>query len=307
MNNRILITVQEAEDGERLDKYLAERLPELSRSGVQRLIEKGLVTLAGQPVPSRHRTDIGEEFAVEIPPPEPLDAEAENIPLDIIYEDEHIAIINKAAGMVVHPAKGHAHGTLVNALLGHCEGLSGIGGKIRPGIVHRIDKETTGLLAVAKNDAAHATLSEQLKSRAMGREYLGVVRGIITPPAGTINKPIGRHPLYRKKMSVKTDFPRDAVTLYETVEVFRAATLVRLKLKTGRTHQIRVHMSAVGHPLLGDQLYGKEKTKLIGRPALHAETLTLIHPVTGNTMRFTAPLPADFVALLEKLRGGAVS
>lgn len=307
MNNRIVIAVQEAEDGERLDKFLTERLPDLSRSAVQRLIELGLVTLAGQPVPSRHKTEVGEEFAVEIPPPEPLDAEAENIPLDIIFEDEHIVIINKASGMVVHPAKGHVHGTLVNALLGHCEGLSGIGGKIRPGIVHRIDKDTTGLLAVAKNDAAHTALSEQLKNRTMGREYLGVIRGIITPPAATINKPIGRHPLYRKKMSVKTNFPRDAVTMYQTVEVYRAATLVRLKLKTGRTHQIRVHMSAVGHPLLGDSLYGKEKTKLIGRPALHAETLTLVHPVTGETMRFTAPLPPDFIALLDKLRGGSVS
>ncbi len=307
MSDRIVIAVQEAEDGERLDKFLTEKLPELSRSAVQRLIEKGHVTLAGLPVPSRHKTSVGEEFSVDIPPPEPLDAEAENIPLDIVYEDDHIAIINKAAGMVVHPAKGHAHGTLVNALLGHCEGLSGIGGKIRPGIVHRIDKETTGLLAVAKNDVAHAALSEQLKTRTMGREYLGVIRGVITPPAGTINKPIGRHPLYRKKMSVKTNFPRDAVTMYETVETYRAASLVRLKLKTGRTHQIRVHMSAVGHPLLGDSLYGKEKTKLIGRPALHAETLTLVHPVTGETMRFTAPLPADFIALLEKLRGGTVS
>ena len=307
MNNRIVIAVPEAENGERLDKFLTEKLPELSRSAVQRLIEKGLVTLAGLPVPSRHKISGGEEFAVEIPPPEPLDAEAEDIPIDIVYEDEHIAIINKAAGMVVHPAKGHAHGTLVNALLARLSGLSGIGGKIRPGIVHRLDKETSGLLAVAKNDEAHTALSDQLKSRTMGREYLAVIRGVITPPSGTINKPIGRHPLYRKKMSVKTDFPRDAVTLYETVETYRAAALLRLKLKTGRTHQIRVHMAAVGHPLLGDTLYGKEKSRLIGRFALHAETLTLVHPATGETMRFTAPPPADFAELLEKLRGGKVS
>ncbi len=306
MNRRMIVVVPPGASGERLDRFVAARLPELSRSGVQRLVEKGLVTLEGSPAAASQKVREGEAYRVEIPPPELLETEAEAIPLDIVHEDDDIVVVNKAAGMVVHPAKGHERGTLVNALLAHCGGLSGIGGKIRPGIVHRIDKDTSGLLAVAKNDAAHAALSAQLKSRTMGRLYLAVVRGIITPPAGTIDKPIGRHPLYRKKMSVKSDSPREAVTLYETLETYKAAALLRVKLKTGRTHQIRVHMAAVGHPLLGDMVYGKEKTRLIGRPALHAETLILVHPSTGEAMRFSVPPPDDFVRLLDALRGGAL-
>ncbi|MBI5178251.1 MAG: RluA family pseudouridine synthase [Nitrospinae bacterium] len=300
-----IVTVAPGEEEVRADRFLAEKVEGLSRSAVQKLMDAGRITLGGKPLAANHKTRRGDEYRVEIPPPEPTEAEAEAIPLDIVYEDGDIVIVNKAAGMVVHPAKGHFGGTLVNALLHGIKDLSGIGGEMRPGIVHRLDKDTTGLIAVAKNDAAHASLSDQLRSRQMGREYLAVVRGHLAPPSGTIDKPIGRHHLYRKKMTVnpKKSEGREAVTLYETVERFADCALVRVKLKTGRTHQIRVHFSAIGHPIMGDAVYGKGKTLLIARPALHAARLSLVHPSSGKTMTFEAPLPEDFSALLIKLRG----
>lgn len=296
------VAVGPGEAGERLDRFLAGRLPGITRSAVQRLIEKGLVTLAGKTVAANHKTKEGEAYRIAVPPPVPSIAIAEDIPLDVVHEDAHIAIINKPAGMVVHPAKGHAGGTLVNALLAHCPDLTGIGGELRPGIVHRLDKDTTGLIAVAKNDAAHAALSGQLKTREMGREYLAVVKGEMRPLSGAIEKPVGRHPVYRKKMSTHTRMGRAALTLYETLETYPGVSLLKVGLKTGRTHQIRVHLAAVGHPILGDALYGKGKTALIARPALHAWRLTLVHPVSGETMTFTAPPPEDFQRLLAALK-----
>jgi len=302
MTRAITVTVQEGQEGLRLDRFLVLHMEGISRSSIQKIIESGKVTLHGKALPANHKTRSGEEFCVEIPPPEPSSAAAEDIPLEIVYED--IVIVNKRAGMVVHPAKGHFSGTLVNALLHHCTGLSGIGGEMRPGIVHRLDKDTSGLIAVAKNDVAHASLSDQLKARSMGREYLAVVRGVMRPPSGTLDKPIGRHHLYRKKMTVnpKSSGGRDAVTLYETLENFKDSTLLKVKLKTGRTHQIRVHLSAAGYPIMGDTVYGKDTSKLIARPALHAARLSLVHPATGKKMVFEVAVPDDLEKLLEKLR-----
>ena len=307
MTKNMTISVEDGEEGLRLDRFLVTRLEGFTRSAIQRIIENGKVMLKGKPVSANHKTHPLEKFSVEIPPPDPASAEAEDIPLDIVYEDADIVIVNKPVGMVVHPAKGHFTGTLVNALLHRCTGLSGIGGEMRPGIVHRLDKETSGLIAVAKHDASHNALSGQLKSRTMGREYLAVVRGVVRPPQGTIDKPIGRHNLYRKKMTVhpkKSSGARDAITLYETIENFKESTLLRVKLKTGRTHQIRVHLSAIGYPILGDTVYGKDRAKLISRPALHAAKLTLVHPTTGKTMVFETPPPPDLSLLLDKLRKG---
>ena len=298
----ISITVSNEEEGERLDSFLAKRIKELSRSAVARLLKEGEILIDGKSVSANHKTKTGEIFSINIPDPEPLDAEPENIPIDTIFEDEDIIVINKRAGLVVHPAKGNTRGTLVNALLYHCKDLSGIGGKMRPGIVHRLDKDTSGLIVIAKNDQSHKALSEQLKSKTMGRVYVAVVRGIIKKDKDTIDVPIGRHPVYRKKMSIRTDTPREAVTDYEVLERFKDTTYVKVRLRTGRTHQIRVHLSSLNHPVLGDLVYGKHKTKLIDRTALHAMRLTLIHPGSGEKMKFEAPLPPDFEELLSRLR-----
>lgn len=298
----IRIKVKKDEGGQRLDRFLTSRLEGYTRSKVSRLIGEGNILLEGKKVQASHRTKPEEEFVVAPPEPVPSDIKPEEIPLDIVYEDSDIAIVNKQSGMVVHPAKGNYSGTLVNALLQHCKNLSGIGGTLRPGIVHRLDKETSGLIAVAKNDTAHTSLSAQLSSREMSREYLAVVRGRLKESKGKIDKPIGRHPLYRKKMSIRTKTPREAVTDYEVIESFKEATYLKIKLQTGRTHQVRVHMSSINHPLLGDLVYGKKKTNLINRPALHAAGLGFVHPKTGKRMVFTAPLPADFENLLNCLR-----
>jgi 23S rRNA pseudouridine1911/1915/1917 synthase len=303
MEERITVEVEKGDEGERIDRFLTFRLEKFSRSAISKLLNSGAILLNGEKVNSSHKTVKGEIYTIDPPEPEPMEAKPENIPLKIVYEDDDIAIIDKQAGLVVHPGRGHFTGTLVNGLLYHCKNLSGIGGVLRPGIVHRLDKDTSGLIAIAKNDKAHASLSDQLKSREMGREYLAVVKGQVKKPEGTINMPIGRHPTYRKKMSVKSNSPREAVTKYMVLEVFDGHTFMKVRLKTGRTHQIRVHFSAVGHPILGDSAYGKQKTDLIGRPALHAERLTLIHPSTNKKMAFKAEAPADFLKLLATLRG----
>lgn len=302
MANPLTVRVNEGDTGTRADRFLASALDDFSRSALKKLFDTGKITLDGKAVSAHHMTRAGEEFTVELPQPTEAKARPEKIELAIVFEDSEIVIVDKAAGMVVHPAKGHHTGTLVNALLYHCKDLSGIGGEIRPGIVHRLDKESTGLIAVAKTDAAHASLSAQLADRSMGREYLAVVSGPVNDDTGTIDIPIGRHPVYRKKISVKTDRPRNAVTHYETLERFNEAAYIKVKLVTGRTHQIRVHMAAIGHPLIGDSLYGKKKSSMIARPALHACKLTLIHPKTGKVETFTADPPADFIKLLAALR-----
>lgn len=290
------------EAGVRLDVYLAEKLPGVSRSYVQKLIEEDRVQVNGSPAKARVKTASGMIITVELPEPEPLDVKPADLPIDIVYEDEDILIINKPKDMVIHPAPGNRDNTLVNALLFHCDDLSDINGVIRPGIVHRIDKDTTGLLAVAKNNAAHQSLAEQLKDHSMERIYEAIVEGIIQEDRGTIDAPIGRHPIDRKKMAVTPGKGRSAVTHFEVLSRLSGATHVRCRLETGRTHQIRVHMAYIRHPVYGDPLYGASTKKAdVGGQMLHARYLILTHPSTGKKMQFEAPLPQGFIDLLEKL------
>lgn len=295
---------EEDEIGKRIDVYIAEYKEELSRSRVQKLIENGLVTVNGKNVKSNYKLRKGDILEVEIPDPEPLEIEAENIPLDIIYEDKDVVIVNKPQGMVVHPAPGHYSGTLVNALMYHCkDDLSGINGQMRPGIVHRIDKDTSGVLMIAKSDAAHNSLAQQLAVHSITRKYYAVVCGNIKEDSGTVDKPIGRSPKDRKKMAV-VQGGRIAVTHYKVLERFGGKyTLIEAQLETGRTHQIRVHMASLGHPLLGDTVYGSEKQpfKLQGQ-VLHAKVLGFNHPSDGRYVEFESPLPEYFEKLLTKLR-----
>jgi 23S rRNA pseudouridine1911/1915/1917 synthase len=298
--------------GTRLDSYLAAAFA-LSRSAAERLIQEGRVTVSGGEANKKYRLHGGERIVLTLPAPTPAEAQPEDIPLDIVYEDEDIVVVNKPAGMVVHPAVGNESGTLVNALLHHCKGtLSGVGGVERPGIVHRIDKDTAGLLVVAKNDAAHQHLSDQLKVHRVSRIYKAIVLGNLKEDEGTVNAPIGRHPVDRKRMAImrRPGEGREAVTHYRVLRRFGQMTLVECRLETGRTHQIRVHMASLGHPLLGDPVYGGDGTKFEARhrdlfcgQCLFAGELALVHPRTGEEMRFTAPMPADFdtvLALLEK-------
>ena len=290
-------------DGERLDLVLGQALSGLSRSAAQKLMENGLVTCGGRAVKKNARVQAGDLVSVTLPDPEPAEARPENIPLDVVFEDDDIIVINKPRGMVVHPAPGHADGTLVNALLYHCgSGLSGIGGVIRPGIVHRIDKDTSGLLVAAKNDAAHAALSSQLADHSLSRVYRAVVCGRLRDDEGTIDAPIGRHPTDRKRMTVTEKNSRPAVTHYRVLARYNGYTYVECRLETGRTHQIRVHMAHIGHPLLGDTVYGRKKPEkgLVGQ-CLHAIRLELIHPATGQPMTFDAPLPPWFNETLSRL------
>ena len=295
---------EEDEIGKRIDVYIAEYKEELSRSRVQKLIENGLVTVNGKAVKSNYKLRKGDILEVEIPDPEPLEIEAEDIPLDIIYEDKDVVIVNKPQGMVVHPAPGHYSGTLVNALMYHCkDDLSGINGQMRPGIVHRIDKDTSGVLMIAKSDAAHNSLAQQLAVHSITRKYYAVVCGNIKEDSGTVDKPIGRSPKDRKKMAV-VQGGRRAVTRYRVLERFGGKyTLIEAQLETGRTHQIRVHMASLGHPLLGDTVYGSEKQpfKLQGQ-VLHAKVLGFNHPSDGRYVEFESPLPEYFEKLLIKLR-----
>lgn len=295
----------ENEAGERIDKFLAEELEDRSRSFLQKLIKDAYVKVNERPVKASYRLLLGDRVEITLPRLTEPDIAAEDIPLDILYEDKDVIVINKPKQMVVHPAPGHYSGTLVNALLYHCKDeLSGINGTMRPGIVHRIDMDTTGSLIVCKNDAAHQSLSEQLKEHSINRIYEAIVHGNIKEPFGTVNAPIGRHPTERKKMSIHSRSGREAVTHYEVIERFGDYTYIRCKLETGRTHQIRVHMASIGHPLLGDEVYGPKKCpfpKLQGQ-TLHAKTLGFIHPSTHEYVEIEAPLPEYFSDLLEKLK-----
>ena len=295
----------EAEDaGTRADVFLAAKLG-VSRSNMQKLLEDGRVKRGEKIIKANYKVRAGEMFVVDIPEPEPIEAVPENIPLDIIYEDDDVVVLNKARGMVVHPAPGNYTGALVNALLYHCSNLSGINSAIRPGIVHRLDKDTSGIMIVAKNDAAHISLSQQIQSKTAVRTYLAVVRGNIKTDSGTIETQIARDKTDRKKMTVVKEGGRDAITDYEVLERFGKYTLVRCKLRTGRTHQIRVHMEYLGYPLVGDPKYSPMKTPFgIKGQALHSHTLEFTHPRTGERMKFEAPLPEDMHKIITRLHNG---
>lgn len=288
-------------DGEnRLDKLISEN-SELSRSAAAKLIERGLVTVNGKNADKKTVLKTGEIAVVEIPEPEVRDILPENIPLDIVYEDDDLLVVNKPKGMVVHPAAGHFSGTLVNALMFHCkDSLSGINGEIRPGIVHRIDKDTSGLLIVAKNDFAHIGLSEQIKAHSFTREYQTVVCGNIKQD-GTVNAPIGRHKLDRKKMCVTAENSREAITHYSVLRNFAGYTHLAVRLETGRTHQIRVHLSYIGHPVAGDEVYGNGKPKWLAGQCLHAKKIGFVHPRTGEYLEFDSDLPEYFKKFLKEI------
>ncbi len=293
------------EDGEglRIDAYINENIEEFSRSYLQKLIGDGNVRQDGTKVMKKnYRLKKGMILELTVPEPEKIQLEAQNINLSIIYEDEGLLVINKDKGMVVHPAPGNYDGTLVNALLYHCDSLSSINGVIRPGIVHRIDKDTTGLLLVAKNDMVHKNLSEQLKDHSITRVYYALVEGIIKEKSGTVDAPIGRDPSNRLKMAV-VENGKNAITHFEVLRSFKDTTLVKCKLETGRTHQIRVHMSYIGHPIVGDSSYGfKKKRHSFSRQALHAKKISFYHPVEKRTMTFTCPMPEDMKKLIEKMK-----
>lgn len=302
------LTVSQKAGGERLDVFVSAA-EGITRSYAQKLIESGAVRVNGKTAEKKYKVCEGDTVETEIPPAAPYEVKAEEIPLDVVYEDGDIIVINKPKGMVVHPAAGNYDGTLVNALMAHCgDSLSGIGGTARPGIVHRIDKNTSGLLIVAKNDKAHLALSEQIKEHAVRRIYYAVALGNIPEPI-TVDKPIGRHPTDRKKMAVTEKNSKRAVTHIYPLEHFSGATLVRCELETGRTHQIRVHLASIGHPILGDDVYGRPKDfceQKFGRglcgQTLHAGEIRFIHPRTGESMVLTCPLPDYFEDLLRKLR-----
>jgi len=294
--------------GKRLDAWLSTVEPTLSRARLQDLIRSGFVKVDGNPVKPSQKPAAGQIVTVEIPPPEDTDIKAESIPLDILFEDADLIVVNKPAGLVVHPAAGHASGTLVNALLAHCPDLAGIGGEKRPGIVHRLDRDTTGALVAAKNETTMRALVNQFKHREVNKEYLALVWGSLTPPAGRTETLIGRSTHDRKKMSAKPAVGRTAVTHYETIESFPGVSLVRIHIETGRTHQIRVHMAFLGHPVVGDQDYGRPRHEVLPGPLprrqmLHARSLSFTHPRTGKPLTFEAPLPADFQTLIDQLRG----
>ncbi|WP_295155913.1 RluA family pseudouridine synthase [uncultured Ruminococcus sp.] len=297
--------VSTAEDaGTRIDKLLSAQLPDISRSALQKLIEDGSVLVDGRAVGKNYKLKNGDTIVVEIPEPQELNVEPQDIPIEIVYEDNSLLVVNKPKGMVVHPAAGNPDGTLVNALLYHCEGrLSSINGVIRPGIVHRIDKYTSGLLMVAKTDKAHNCLAAQIKEHSFTREYNAVCVGRFKDLTGTINEPIGRSKFDRKKMCVTYQNCKEAVTHYEVIEEFGQYSLVKFRLETGRTHQIRVHSAFIGHPVLGDDVYGKPFKGIEGQ-CLHAKKLGFVHPETGEYMEFDSELPDYFVRILEKLRKG---
>ena len=295
--------------GKRLDVYVAER-GGITRSASAKLTERGAVKVNGVKMPKNYRLREGDTVDIDFPEPIPDRAEPENIPLDIVYEDDYLLIVNKPKGMVVHPAAGNPTGTLVNALLYHCgTSLSGINGVIRPGIVHRIDKDTSGLLAVAKTDAAHVSLAEQISSHSFGRRYEAVINGHLRDESGTVDAPIGRHPVDRKKMAIVKG-GKPAVTHYSVVSRLEKADHIALQLETGRTHQIRVHMASLGHPLLGDTVYGGGKSRfevthasLLSGQCLHAKTISFVHPITGQFMKFDSALPEYFTECLRLLGG----
>lgn len=302
---RLTVTTEEA--GQRADSLLARRLEGLTRSAAARLLEEGRVTDRGRLVAKNLRVQPGQVLEVTLPEPEEPEARPQDIPLDVVYEDEDVIVVNKPTGMVVHPAPGHPDGTLVNALLYHCgESLSGVGGQKRPGIVHRIDRDTSGLIIAAKNDAAHLALAAQLADHTLARTYECLAVGNFREDSGTVNAPIGRHPVDRKRMAVVRQGGREAVTHWEVIARYPGVTHLRCRLETGRTHQIRVHLAHIGHPILGDTVYGAKKPVpgLTGQ-CLHAVGLRFLHPRTGEPVELTCPLPEEFVRMLDKLRRGS--
>ena len=290
------------ESGERLDSFLAVAVEDTTRSAITTLIEKGEVTVNGTSKKKNYKLKVGDVISLTLPDPMPLDVEPEYIPLEVLFEDEHLLVVNKPKGMVVHPAAGNYSHTLVNALLHHCKGsLSGINGVLRPGIVHRIDKDTSGLLMVAKNDTAHRFLAEQIKEHSFTREYEAVVLGNLKADSGTVNAPIGRHPIKRKQMAVTCKNSKEAVTHYKVIARYKGFTHIRVRLETGRTHQIRVHMAHLGHPVAGDTVYGGTKnTQGLEGQCLHAKKVGFIHPVSREYMEFQSDLPRYFVEFLGK-------
>lgn len=302
--NKDTFVVAEEQEGERLDKLLSLIYPEQSRSFFQKLIKDGHVSVNNKLEKANYRLKLEDFVQIEIPDAVEAQIQPENIPLDILYEDEDLLVVNKPKGMVVHPSAGHYTGTLVNAVMYHCKNsLSGINGEIRPGIVHRIDMDTTGSLIVCKNDESHLAIAEQIKIHSINRIYRGIVCGVVKEEEGTIHAPIGRHPIDRKKMAINEKNGKDAITHYKVLERFEKYTYMEFKLETGRTHQIRVHMASIGHPLLGDPLYsnGKSSYKLQGQ-TLHAMTIGFIHPKTGKYIEISAPLPEYFEKILRDNR-----
>lgn len=301
-----LFNIGEELAGQRLDVALVRLLPELTRARAQKLLEEGLVLVEGRSQKANYRVKKGESVQVFIPPPKPAEYEPEDIALNILYEDQDLLVLDKPKGQVVHPAAGHGSGTLVNALLHHCQSLSGIGGEARPGIVHRLDKDTSGILVIAKNDRAHVALSQQFKAHSVTREYVAIVHGDVKQDKGTISACLGRHPRDRKKMAVLPEGKgRRAVTHFQVLERFGRFTYLLLQLETGRTHQIRVHLSFIGHPVAGDPVYGPKRARLpLSGQALHARKLGFVHPADNRYMEFTSEPPAEFQAFLEALRAG---
>lgn len=298
--------VEKESDNIRIDRFISEHMDDISRSYIQKLIKDGLVTVNLKPVKANYKVKEGESVEISLPEPVSLDVEPQNIPLDILYEDNDVLLVNKPKDMVVHPSAGHMDGTLVNALLYHCkDSLSSINGVVRPGIVHRIDKDTTGVLIICKNDKAHNCIADQLKVHSITRRYHAIVWNNLREDQGVINAPIGRHPVDRKKMAINHKNGKEAVTHYKVLERFGKYTYVECELETGRTHQIRVHMASIGHPLLGDAVYGpaKQPFKTQGQ-VLHAKVFGFIHPTSGEYMEFETQLPEYFEEILEKLRNG---
>jgi len=300
--NTINLEALNSDIDKRLDVFLSEHIEGYSRTYLKRLIEDGLVLVKGKTKKANYRLDVGDKVLIELPEPISLEAKAEDIDIEVVYEDEDLLVVNKPQGMVVHPAHGNYSGTLVNGLLNRCDGLSGINGVIRPGIVHRIDKDTSGVIIVAKTNEAHMDLSRQLKEHSIKRKYIALLEGRLKEEKGIINAPIGRDPKDRKRMAVVSKNSKNAITHYKVLEYFEANTLIEATLETGRTHQIRVHMTYIGHPVVGDPVYGykKQKFKLEGQ-LLHAGLIGFAHPRTGEYMEFTAPLPEYFKNILDIL------